>query len=124
MNATARLSRMPDWHLLVHGSVVFVLLLGALLTPWGLVSSHGVADLTVLHHGVDGGAGHGHDDDANVTTASVGQTHHAMDHSHDTMHASPHPLPMTAVEAPVWLGQRLSRLPSPPVHRLERPPSG
>lgn len=104
--------------------VALVMLLGALITPWGLAKSHGSSAISALHHGEpwgsDDGHGHSHEDDAPIS--ADGHAHHASDHSHDKAHALPVALPAWGVAAAVWRERASHPRPWPSLDGLERPP--
>lgn len=103
-------------------AIVVVLLLGALITPWGMVKSHGSAAVSALHHGDswESDHGHSHDDDASMPTGT--HAHHAGDHSHDLAHALPLGLPALSESTAAWRTRPIHVGPSPSLDSLERPP--
>ncbi len=117
------LACLPGWRWLTAW-IAMAMLLGALITPWGLAKSHGAAVFSASQHGEscvsDDGHGHSHDDDA--TAASVGHAHHAGDHSHDKAHALPTALPGLSLAAADWTEQAAHSGPWPSLDGLERPP--
>jgi hypothetical protein len=107
-------------------AIALLLLFGAMVTPWGLVQSHGLADVSALHHGEgwegedEHGHGHSHEDEVSAHPSS--HPHHDGDHSHDHAHALPIGLPglsgmVTALQAGV-----IHSGPWPSLDGLERPP--
>ncbi|BDT74202.1 hypothetical protein os4_37550 (plasmid) [Comamonadaceae bacterium OS-4] len=104
--------------------VALVMLLSALITPWGLTQSHGTADLAVLDHEYagesDDGHGHSHDDDSQVPNDS--HAHHAGDHTHDLVYV----LPLVALgmskATAIWQELPHNAGPAPSLDGLERPP--
>ena len=106
------------------GLVALVMLLGALITPWGLAKSHGSAAISALHHGepwdTDDGHGHSHEGDAPATAES--HAHHAGDHSHDKAHALPLGLTGWGQAVAVWRERSSHPWPWPSLDGLERPP--
>lgn len=109
-------------HRWVAVAIALVLLLGALITPWGLVKSHGSAAVSALHNGDswESDHGHSHDDDAPMSTGT--HAHHAGDHSHDHAHALPLGLPALSEATVVWQARPIHAGPSPSLDGLERPP--
>lgn len=104
--------------------IALVMLLGALITPWGLVKSHGSAAVAALDHNepwsLDEAHGHSHDDDVPMTADS--HAHHAGDHSHDNAHALPERLPGLNGYVAIWRERAADAGPSPSLDGLERPP--
>jgi hypothetical protein len=107
--------------LLVVG-IALVLLLGALITPWGLAKSHGLAAVASPHQGESLGlnAGHDHEGDFQVSTGT--HIHHAGDHSHDQAHVVPKGLPDLGEVTAVWRQRPTHPGPWPSLDGLERPP--
>lgn len=112
----------PTVHRWLAVAIALVLLLGALITPWGMVKSHGSAAVSALHHGDawEADHGHSHDDDAPMSTGT--HAHHAGDHSHDHAHALPLGLPALSEATAVWRARPIHAGPSPSLDGLERPP--
>lgn len=104
--------------------IALVMLMGALITPWGLAKSHGSAAFAVLDHsdswGLDDGHGHSHEDD--VPAPADSHSHHAGDHSHDHAHALPQSLPGLNGPVAIWRARPANAGPSPSLDGLERPP--
>lgn len=104
--------------------IALILLLGALITPWGLARSHGSAAMALPDHSqrsiTDDGHGHSHGDDAPAPVDS--HAHHATDHSHDSAHALPLGLPGSGVAGGVWRQHSANAGPWPSLDGLERPP--
>lgn len=119
--------RRPAWWTVgraVSMGIALVMLLGALLTPWGMARSHGAAAFAVLEHGdswsVDDGHGHSHEDD--VPSSDTLHAHHAGDHSHDHAHTLPTGLPGLNEVTAAWQEQPVYPGPRPSLDGLERPP--
>jgi hypothetical protein len=109
------------------GLVAMVMLLGALITPWGLARSHGTAalsDLPDLHQSqtLGSGNGHGHSHEGDSPASPLSHAHHAGDHSHDNAHDVPVALPRLSEHATVWRQRSSSAGPWPSLDGLERPP--
>lgn len=105
-------------------AIALVLLFGALVTPGGLVKSHGSAAVSALHH-ADAWAGdddHGHSHDEDDPAYSSSHAHHGGDHSHDHAHALPVGLPGLSGPASVWQAKPIHAGPWPSLDGLERPP--
>lgn len=104
--------------------IALVLLLGALITPWGLAKSHGSANIAALDHSeswdLNDGHGHSHDDDAPVYIDS--HAHHAGDHTHDNAHALPAGLLSLGEGDDFWRQRPADAGPWPSLDGLERPP--
>lgn len=104
--------------------IALVLLLGALITPWGMAKSHGSAAVSFLLHdegwGADDGHGHSHEDDLPISHGN--HVHHAGDHSHDHAHALPTGLPGLNEVVAVWQDSPIQSGPCPSLDGLERPP--
>jgi len=104
--------------------IALVILLGALITPWGLAKSHGSAAFAALDHseswGLDDGHGHSHED--NVPATADSHAHHSGDHSHDHAHALPTNLPGLTGPVAIWRERTATSGPSPSLDGLERPP--
>lgn len=104
--------------------IAVVLLLGALITPWGLAKSHGSAAFAVSDHAeswsLDEGHGHSHEDDVSATADS--HAHHAGDHSHDHAHALPTSLPGLTATVAIWRERAADAGPWPSLEGLDRPP--
>lgn len=104
--------------------IAIVMLIGALLTPWGMARSHGAAAFAMLEHGeswsVDDGHGHSHEDD--VPSSDTLHAHHAGDHSHDHAHALPMGLPGLNEVTAMWQEHPVHPGPRPSLDGLERPP--
>lgn len=106
--------------------IALVMLLGALITPWGLTQSHGTAALAVLDHEYVGdsddghGHSHSHDDDSQVPTGS--HAHHAGDHTHDLVYVLPVRTLSKSEAAAGWQELPLHTGPAPSLDGLERPP--
>ena len=104
--------------------IALFMLMGALITPWGLTQSHGAAALAVMDHEKawksDDGHGHSHDDATLVHTGN--HAHHAGDHSHDHVYVLPlGPLGLNKATA-VWQEHSIHAGPWPSLDGLERPP--
>jgi hypothetical protein len=103
--------------------VVSIVLLAALISPWGLAKSHGAAALTISDHQVslivDHDHGHSHDDDSG---ASADHPHHAGDHTHENAHALPAALPAAFVVPAAWQWRTADAGPWPSLDGIERPP--
>lgn len=106
--------------------IALVMLLGALITPWGLTQSHGTAALAVLDHEYVGdsddghGHSHSHDDDSQVPTGS--HAHHAGDHTHDLVYVLPVRTLSKSKAAAGWQELPFHTGPAPSLDGLERPP--
>lgn len=104
--------------------IALVMLIGALLTPWGMARSHGAAAFAALNHAeslsMDDGHGHSHEDD--ISASDIRHAHHAGDHSHDHAHALPVGLPDLNEVAAVWLEHPDHPGTKPLLDGLERPP--
>lgn len=104
--------------------IALVMLLSALITPWGLTQSHGTAALAVLDHEYAGESddGHGHSHDDGTPVSASNHAHHAGDHSHDHVYVLPLGALCLSKVTAVW--QDLSDLagPAPSLDGLERPP--
>ncbi len=106
--------------------IALVMLLGALITPWGLTQSHGTAALAVLDHEYVGdsddghGHSHSHDDDSQVPTGS--HAHHAGDHTHDLVYVLPARTLSKSKAAAGWQKLPFHTGPAPSLDGLERPP--
>lgn len=104
--------------------IALVMLLGALLTPWGMARSHGAAAFAVLEQGeswsVDDGHGHSHEDD--VPSSDTRHAHHAGDHFHDHAHALPVGLPGLDEVSAIWQQRPVHPGPRPSLDGFERPP--
>jgi len=113
--------RLAHTHQVMLSAVVsLVILLAALMTPWGLVKSHGSAALehaAQWTHSDD--HGHSHDDDDRV---QGGHSHHSHDHVHETANALPVVLHGIETFEPVWLTHATVSTPYPLVKAPERPP--
>ncbi len=111
---------------LVVAAMALVFLLGALITPWGLAQSHGLAAVSTFHHGDSGDlldeGGHSHEDDATVSQGV--QVHHAGDHSHDHAHAVPTGLPVLSGSKTAWHAKPAPPGPWPSLDDIEHPPRG
>lgn len=85
-------------------AIALVLLFGSVLSPLGLVRSHGSAALHVLDHGESEHAvahhGHSHEHEAPITSST--QVHHVGDHSHDHAHALPVGMPGWVQGTAIW----------------------
>ena len=105
-------------------AIALVLLFGALVTPWGLVKSHGAAAVSALHHGDawSGDDDHGHSHDEDDQTYPGSHVHHGGDHSHDHAHALPVGLPGLSGLAGIWQARLIHSGPWPSLDGLERPP--
>lgn len=113
-------------------AIALALLFGALVTPSGLVQSHGSAALSTavsaLHHGEgweaegDHGHGHGHTHDDEVSAHPSSHAHHGGDHSHDHAHALPAGLPGLSVMVAALRAGAIHSGPWPSLDGLERPP--
>lgn len=101
----------PAWRRMGCAAMAVVLLLAALITPWGLVSSHGTAVPSAAVH-----------DAAWDEVESHG--HHAGDHTHDTAHALPRPPLTLSASPPAWVTRFAATTTSPDLAGLERPPKG
>lgn len=105
-------------------AIALVLLFAALVSPWGLVKSHGSAAVSALHHGEawdwEGAHGHSHEDDD--LTFTGGHAHHAGDHSHDHAQVVPLGLPGLSGATDLWQDRPLHAGPWPSLDGLERPP--
>ena len=106
--------------------IALVMLLGALITPWGLTQSHGTAALAVLDHEYVGdsddghGHSHSHDDESQVPIGS--HAHHAGDHTHDLVYVLPVWTLSKSKAAAGWQELSLHTGPAPSLDGLERPP--
>jgi hypothetical protein len=109
-------------HLGLAVAIALVLLLGALITPWGMVKSHGSAAVSALHHGDSWDADHGHSHDDDTPTSGNAHVHHAGDHSHDHAHALPLGLPGLSQGTALWQDRPVHAGPWPSLDGLERPP--
>lgn len=109
------------------GWVALVMLVAALVTPWGFARSHGAAAISGLpdvHQAEtrDSGVSHGHSHEDDAPASSVEHAHHAGDHSHDNAHAVPVALPRLNVATAHWRERPASAGPWPSLDGLERPP--
>jgi hypothetical protein len=106
--------------------IALVMLLGALITPWGLTQSHGTAALAVLDHEYVGdsddghGHSHSHDDDPQVSNDS--HAHHAGDHTHDLVYVLRLGALGISKATAVWQELPHHAGPAPSLDGLERPP--
>lgn len=104
--------------------VALILLLGALLSPWGMARSHGSAAFTLLDQvelgSLEVGHGHSHEDDE--PSHETSHAHHAGDHSHDHAHALPVRFAGMPEIAAIWLERRVYPGPRLSPDGLERPP--
>lgn len=109
-------------------AIALVLLFGALVTPWGLVQSHGSAAVSALLHGEgweaedEHGHGHGHSHEDEVSAHPSSHAHHGGDHSHDHAHALPVGLPGLSATVAVLQAGAIQAGPWPSLDGLERPP--
>lgn len=103
-----------------------LLLLAALITPWGLATSHGAAALSAAVHGASwsNADSHGHSHVDEVASAATAHPHHGSDHSHDTAHALPLALMALGQTVPRWTDWSAGTPPVPDLAGLERPPKG
>lgn len=116
--------RHPAWRDVCCAVVAWVLLLGALITPWGLVTSHGVAGLSAALHETDGDHADSHSHEDGRAKVDDTHAHHGGDHSHETAHTLPVNLRALGRPTPVWLSQSTEPTPWPALAGLERPPKG
>ncbi len=120
------------WRLATHRTrwcgafAALVLMMAALITPWGLATSHGSAALSAKVHETDRGdvENHGHSHEDEETDAGAAHAHHGSDHSHDTAHALPLALAAFSQVVPGWADGPESTTPSPSLAGLDRPPKG
>lgn len=109
------------WHVLVMA----VLLVGALVSSFGHMSSHGLAAVAASHPDhTHPGHGHSHDDEPEAAaTNEAGHPHHnSADHSHDPGHALPMGLAAAPPAAPMQRPLAHPLWPGGPVLPLDRPP--
>ncbi len=120
-NGSPRLCR--GWHVLV----MVVLLVGALVSSFGHMNSHGLAAVAGTHlDDTHAGHGHSHDDDAPHEAAAANEAghphHNSADHSHDPGHAVPMSLAAAPPAAPMQRPLAHPLTPGGPVLPLDRPP--
>jgi hypothetical protein len=125
--ALRKLSLLPLWWTVgrcVAIGIALVVLLGALISPWGLAKSHGAAAIAVLDHGEAWGNGdrHGHSHDDEGPAPDGSHAHHAGDHSHDHGHALPMERLGLSKATAVWQDRPVQPGPWPSPDGLERPP--
>ncbi|MDI3512471.1 MAG: hypothetical protein PWQ61_3238 [Betaproteobacteria bacterium] len=105
-------------------AIALVLLFGALVTPLGLVNSHGLAAVSALDHGDawsgDDDHGHSHEEDDQKYPSS--HAHHGGDHSHEHAHALPVGLPSLSGPAGIWQSRPIDSVTWPSLDGLDRPP--
>lgn len=111
----------------IAGWMALVMLVAALVTPWGLARSHGAAaisGLSDMHQGKapDSGIGHGHSHEDDTPASNIEHAHHVGDHSHDNAHAVPMALPRLNEVAAHWRERPSFAGPWPSLDGLERPP--
>lgn len=83
-----------------------VLLLGLVQSAVGIITSHGLAAVTLPGHQGAALDGHGHwheDDDAGDTAADSAHPHHINDHSHEKPYTPPGGFASWAPQPPHWL---------------------
>lgn len=104
--------------------IALVMLLGALITPWGLTKSHGAAALLVVDHGEtwhsDHQHGHSHADDS-LVLAGI-HAHHTGDHTHDHVYTLPVGVRSVSKATAVWQERLVQSGPWPSLDGIERPP--
>ena len=133
---THRETAPPTWSrlpLAVWWLVAMALVLGAVLSPVGTLTSHGLAEIVAVQHGTsceeDMACGHEHEhmDEGEATgvahhSASAEHAQHSADHSHDKAHAPrgalSHPMPRPTH----WQAIATPRVERMVPSRLDRPP--
>ena len=104
--------------------IALVMMLGALITPWGLTKSHGAAAVLVVDHGEswdsDHEHGHSHDDDSPALDGI--HAHHTGDHTHDHVYTLPVGVRSVSKATAVWQERPVQAGPWPSLDGLERPP--
>lgn len=113
--------------------VMVVLMFGTVISSMGLTNSHGLAAIAATHHlapsSFDEQHGHAHGNlgdefEAVDASASAGHPHHALDHSHDTLHALPVAWTSPAPQLSGWWVLVRPWVEMVRASRLERPPMG